>query len=182
MQSKQARWVTQTGVFLAVLIVAQVLTRPLGTTFVTGSVTNTILILSTMLCGISAAAVLCAVSPILATVLGIGPLWPFIPVIIAGNLVLVILWHLIALRREKRAKAFEAFALVAAAAAKFLVLYLGIVNLIVPLVLKIGEPQASAVSAAFSWPQLVTAAIGGLLAMSLRPALSRAIAKAAPRA
>ena len=174
MGRQQTIWITQTGVFLAVLIVAQAVTRPLGNTIVTGSVTNMLLILAVMLCGLSSAAVISVVSPVFATILGIGPLWPFIPFIIAGNLTLVALWRLIALRRPERSKALEVVALFCAAAAKFLVLYFGVVRFVVPIVLGLGEPQASAVSIAFSWPQIITATVGGLLAMLLFPALSKA--------
>ena len=191
MGKARARWITQTGVFLAILIVGQLATRPLGNTFVTGSVNNMLLILAVMLCGLSSAAVIAAISPVFATMIGIGALWPFVPVIIAGNIVLVALWHLIAFRQSEQGrireiaahrpagsgKARQIIALVVAAAVKFAILYIGIAKLIVPVVLGFPEPKASAVSAAFSWPQIVTASIGGLVAMLLYPALSRALPK-----
>ena len=179
-------WIAQTGVFLALLIAAQIVTRPLGNTFVTGSVTNLLLILTVMVCGLSSAIALSVISPFFATLIGIGPLWPFIPVIIAANLALVTLWRLIAFRHTntndaagfaRRNSNIEklAAALVIAALVKFLVLYTGIVKLVVPHILMIEEPQASAVSAAFSWPQLITATVGGLLAILIFPVLSKAL-------
>ena len=169
-------WIAQTGIFLALLIIGQAITRMFGNQFVAGSVNNMLFILAVILCGLSSAAVLAVISPIIATLLGIGPqLWPLIPAIIIGNLVLIILWRLIALKRPERSKAFDVLALFLAAAAKFLVLYLAIVKLVVPVILGLGEPQASAVSALFSWPQLVTASIGWLLALLVSPALLKAI-------
>ena len=179
MKKHRAIWVAQTGIFLALLLIGQAVTRMFGNQFVTGSVNNMLFILTVMLCGVSAAAVLAVISPILATILGIGPqLWPLVPVIIAGNLVLVILWHMIALKRSERSRVFDILALVVAAAAKFLVLYFAIVKLVVPIVLGLEGQQAAAVQALFSWPQLVTASIGGVLALLLSPVLRKAIPRA----
>ena len=69
----------------------------------------------------------------------------------------------------------QAIALVVAAAAKFLTLYLVIVKWLVPMVLTLNEKQMAVLSASFSFPQLITAAIGGGLAMLLVPPLRRAI-------
>jgi hypothetical protein len=178
MRQERARWITQTGVFLAILIAAQAVTRMLGNTFVTGSINNMLFILAVMLLGLSSAITLCVISPILATAFGIGPLWPFVPFIIVGNIVLVILWHIIACKYEKKAgrcKTREVIALIVGASTKFLVLFIGIVNLVVPYILGLQEPQASVVSAAFSWPQIITASVGGLLAMLIYTPLSKAI-------
>lgn len=180
MAKQRALWITQTGIFLAILIVAQVLTRPLGQ-FVTGSINNMLFILAVMLVGLSSAIVLSIASQIFVVVIGTVPLlqaFPqLMPVIIAGNIVLVTLWHIIALRQQKRSKLREIVALIAAALVKFLVLYIGIVLLVVPLILQLPEPQASTVSALFSWPQLVTATIGGVLAMLIYTPLSKALPK-----
>ena len=180
MGKKRALWIAQTGIFLAILVVAQILTRPLGQ-FVTGSINNMLFVLSVMLIGLSAALVLCVASQLLVLVLGTVPLvqsFPqLIPVIIAGNIVLVVFWHFIALRQKERNMVREIIALAGAAVVKFLVLYIGIALLLVPLVLRLPEPQASTVAALFSWPQLVTAVIGGVVAMLLYGPLSKALPK-----
>ena len=46
---------------------------------------------------------------------------------------------------------------------------------LVPMVLTLNEKQMAVLSASFSFPQLITAAIGGVLAMLLVPPLRRAI-------
>ena len=69
----------------------------------------------------------------------------------------------------------QAIALVVAAVAKFLTLYLVIVKWLVPMVLTLNEKQTAVLSASFSFPQLITAVIGGVLAMLLVPPLRRAI-------
>jgi len=173
----RAIWIAQTGIFLALLIVAQLVTRPFGNSILTGSINNMLFILTVMICGLTSAMILGVISPIIAFLMGMAPFLPFVPVIIAGNLVLVTIWYFIALRKPDSGKARKIIALVTAALAKFLVLYLGIVHLVVPLVLGLPEPQASVVSAAFSWPQIITASIGGVLALLLLPVLSKALKK-----
>jgi len=172
---KRALWIAQTGIFLALLLVAQIATRPFGNSILTGSLVNMLLILTVMLLGLSSAITLGVISPFFSVVMGGSAMWPFIPIIIAANIVIVTLWHFIALRRGERSRPLDIAALVIGAAAKFGVLYVGIVLLIVPLVLGFEGPQANAVSAAFSWPQLITASAGGVLALLLSPVLKKAI-------
>ena len=54
-------------------------------------------------------------------------------------------------------------------------LYLVIVKWLVPMVLTLNEKQTAMLSASFSFPQLITAAIGGALALLLVPPLRRAL-------
>jgi len=173
----RAIWIAQTGIFLALLIVAQLVTRPFGNSILTGSVNNMLFILAVMLCGLSSAVILGIISPIIAFLMGMAPFWPFIPVIIAGNIALVILWYFIALRDSDSGKARKIAALVIAALIKFLILYFGIVHLVVPVILGLEGPQAAAVSAAFSWPQIITASIGGVVALLLFPVFRKALPK-----
>ena len=55
-------------------------------------------------------------------------------------------------------------------------LYVGIVQIAVPLLLHLPERQAAVVSNMFSIPQLVTALAGGAFALPLIPRLKKAIA------
>ena len=66
-------------------------------------------------------------------------------------------------------------ALIAAAITKFLVLYVGIVQIAVPIFLGLPEPQAAVISNMFSIPQLITALVGGALAVILFPRLKKAV-------
>ena len=65
--------------------------------------------------------------------------------------------------------------ILAGAVAKTLVLWLGIVKLALPLIPGLKLQQIQMMSAMFSWPQLVTALIGGIVAALLVPVLKRAI-------
>ena len=57
---------------------------------------------------------------------------------------------------------------------KFVVLFLLVTKVAIP-ALNLPEAAASAMSASFSWPQLVTAAIGGVIAVTIAPAIRKAL-------
>ncbi len=150
---------------------------PLGTTIVTGSVVNMMLVVSVMIGGLASGLTVAAVSPVLAKLVGIGPLWTLIPFIILGNAALVLLWHFIGNRNMGKPYLAHAAALAAASIAKFLVLYVGIVQIAVPLLMSLPAQRAVAISAMFSFAQLFTALIGGAVATLLLPTLKKAINK-----
>ena len=107
---------------------------------------------------------------------GIGPAFPQIVVCVAlGNAVLVTIWHLIAGINKKQGVMNFAMATLVGALAKFGVLYLSIVQFVVPILLKMPAPKAAMVSGAFSFPQLITALIGGGLSILVVPVLSKAL-------
>jgi len=172
---KRILWITHTAVFIALLVVLQAATAPLGNTLITGTVVNLLLIVSVMTCGLSSGLTVAVISPMVAKFIGIGPFWVLIPFIAAGNMVLVTIWHFVANRRTNQKYAAYITAMVTAAAAKFLVLYLGIVQIAVPYLLGLPEKQASVVSYIFSIPQLITALAGGAIALLIIPTLKKAI-------
>lgn len=172
--NKKTLWITRTAVFTALLIVAQMATAPLGNTLVTGSLVNMILAVSVMTSGLASGLTVAAISPVCAKLIGIGPLWPLIPFIMAGNISLVLVWNYAGNRSFLNKYASYAFAVVTAAVVKFIVLYFGIVKFAIPIMLALPEKQAAAVSAIFSVPQLFTALIGGALAAAIIPVVKKA--------
>lgn len=170
-------WITQTAVIIALLIVWQASTAPLSNPLITGSIVNMLLIVSVMIGGVWSGLSVAVISPIAAKFFGIGPLWTLIPFIALGNIVLVLIWHLIGNRKMQNKYIAPVLALVIAAVGKFAVLYLGIVKIAVPLLLGLPEPQASVVSGLFSIPQLITASIGGVLTVVILPVLKKALKK-----
>ena len=170
-------WITRTAVFIALLVVWQAASAPLGNTLITGSIVNLLLIVSVMTCGLASGLTVASVSSIMAKLLGIGPLWSLIPFMIAGNVTLVLLWHFIG-NRNMGGKRYVAYitALIVAAISKFLVLYIGIVRIAIPILLGLPEQQAAAITSIFSVAQLFTASVGGALAFVLIPRLKKAIA------
>ena len=160
--------VTRTAILIALLVALQAATRPLGSQFVTGSCVNLVLAVAAMLCGAWSGAVVAVVSPFFAYLLGIAPQLWLAPAIACGNAVYVLI--LAFAGKKLSGTAGGALGVAAAAACKFVVLYLLVARLLVPM----GNLPAP-VAAQFSWPQLVTALIGGCLALAVVPPLKRAL-------
>lgn len=173
---KRILWITRTAILLALLIVIQAITAPFGIPLITGSLVNLILIVTVVTCGFSSGLTVAVISPIVAKLVGIGPLWVLIPFIALGNCTLILLWHVIGKRIFKEKLIGYFVALVTGAAGKFLVLYLSIVQMMIPLFLHLPEKQAAAISATFSFSQLFTALIGGIIAIMLLPIVKKATA------
>ena len=165
-------WLTRTSFFIALLIVSQAATAPLGNTLITGSIVNMILIVSAIACGLASGLSVAVCSQIFATLLGIGPqMPPLIPFIIAGNATIVLIWHFVCKAKFGNEHVVRIVALAVGAAGKFLVLYFGITKIAAPLILNL--PPAAPVYAMFSFPQLITASIGGALAAAIIPVLKK---------
>ena len=180
--SKKIRWITETAVMLALLVCLQALTKPMGQ-LVTGSCVNAILAVSALVGGLSSGLVVSLCSPVLAFLLGIAPQILTVPAIMAGNSVFVILLSVLADKTGKN-MIKQIIAWIVAAAAKFSALYAIVVllicgvlseNLLAAGVLK--APMLNALPATFSWPQLITALIGGAVALSITPVLRKALHK-----
>lgn len=172
--SKKILWITETAVMIAVLVALQWITKPMGQ-FVTGSCVNLVLGISTLVGGLWCGATVAVLSPFFAFVVGIGPAFlPIVPMVAVGNLVLVLVLHFLA--GGKKLGVMSYVAVVVAAVAKFAALWVLIVKLVLP-TLGLAEKQVAMLSASFSWPQLVTALIGGVLAVTIAPAIRKAVKK-----
>ena len=178
---KQIQFISQTAVMLALLIVVQMLTRSLPT-YITGSLVNAILLLSTFLIGLNSGLLIALTSPFLAFMLGIGP--AFIQILffvaIANALIVTLAWLLAKdsiSATTKTARFKSVGALSVASLVKMSFLWLGLVKFALPLIPGLKEGQIKVISASFSWPQLVTALIGSALAIFLVPLLKSALKK-----
>lgn len=167
--SSRVRWVATTGVFLALLLTLQAFTS-FGGQIVTGSFVNLILAASVFGGGYWCAFAVALLSPFCAFLLGVGPkLLPLIPFISLGNLAFVSLLYAIG----RRDKLFERCGAVGfAAVLKLAVLWGTIVCLVLPS-LGLPEQQRNVLAMTFSWPQVMTAMIGGCLAAALYPMLNK---------
>lgn len=179
MRNNKINYITQTAVMLALLIGAQFITRSFGQ-FVTGSIVNLILLVSVFIIGIYGGVTIAVLSPILAFLAGIGPAFiQIIPFIAIGNVLFVTIAWLIAksyiAKVNKRGFVVSSIGLISASVVKFLFLWLGLVIIALPLIPGIKEKQAAVIGASFSWPQLITALIGSILAMMIIPHLKKAI-------
>jgi len=160
--------IVRTAILIAVLVALQYVTKPLGQ-LVTGSCVNLVLAVAALMGGLWSGGVVAAVSPFFAYLLGIAPQIWLAPAIACGNLIFVVILALL-----NRGKTIDlkrgALSVVLGAAAKFAVLQLLVVRLLIPA----GNLPAK-VAVQFSWPQLVTALIGGALALVIVPQLRKAI-------
>lgn len=178
--NKKIRWITETAVLLALLVVLQAVTKSFGQ-FVTGSCVNAVLAVAVLLVGMSSGVTIALISPVLAYLLGIAPQLVTVPAIMVGNTVFVVLLRSIAGGRSKPLGGQIAAWLIAAVA-KFAVLYLLVVKIIcgiasAPLLASgtLKEPMLKMLPTMFAWPQLVTALIGGGVALLIVPVLRKAL-------
>ena len=179
---KNIRWITETAVMLALLVSLQAITKPTGQ-LVTGSFVNAVLAVTVLVAGLSSGITVAVISPILAYLLGIAPQILTVPAIMAGNAVYVLLLHFIAGRDSKKFVR-QLLAWICAAAAKFATLYSIVVWLICGVFAQslmdsglLKAPMLKALPATFSWPQLITALIGGGVALLITPVLRKALYK-----
>ena len=174
---KNVFWITETAAMLALLIALQWVSKPLGQ-LVTGSLVNTVLAVSALFGGLSCGLTVAFLSPVFAYLLGIAPNLIAVPVIMIGNALFVTLLTLLTGKPLWK----RIWAWLAAAVGKFAVMYALIVWVVCGLA---GEfllaqgllkaPMLNMLPATFSWPQLVTALIGGGISLVIVPILKKAL-------
>lgn len=181
MKSK-ALWITRTAVMLALLIVLQWLTKPLGQ-IVTGSCVNAVLAVTVLLTGLGSGVTVALLSPVFAYLLGIAPQILTVPAIMIGNAAYVVALHMAVGDGKTLWKSVTG--LLGAALCKFALLYVLVTHVICGLLAQplltqglLKEPMLKALPATFSAPQLVTALIGGAVALLVVPVLKKALRKA----
>ena len=178
---KKIRWITETAIMLALLVTLQALTKGFGQ-LVTGSFVNAVLAVAVLLGGLSCGVTVALISPVLAYLLGIAPMPLTVPAIMVGNAVYVVALYLLAGHSNNIVR--RVIAWIAAAAAKFAALYGIVVGLICGVLSEqllasgaMKPPMLKALPATFSWPQLITALIGGAVALLMVPVLRKALHK-----
>ena len=165
-------WITRTAVLTALLVILQGTTASAGQ-LATGSCVNAVLATAALLGGPWCGVTVAAISPVFAFLLGIGPqLIPIVPAIAAGNIVFVLLLRFVCGSASVLWR--KVLAWLAAAAAKAAALYLLVVVLLCN-VLALPQPQIEKFTAMFSLPQLITALIGGGIALIFVPELKKAL-------
>lgn len=183
--NKKIRWITETAVMLALLVGLQALTKPMGQ-LVTGTCVNCVLAVAALYSGMSSGVTVALISPVCAYLLGIAPNFITVLPIMVGNVCYVALLRLIC-GKTGRPLWRQGVGLAAAAAVKFGVLYLLVVKVICGVAAdallgqKLGNtvllapPMLKMLPATFSWPQLMTALSGGVLALLITPMLRKAL-------
>ncbi len=142
----------QLSFFLAIITFAPLI----GNQYITGTIVNAVLLVSGVVLGPRKTLLLCFLPSIISVASGLLPavFVPMIPFIIAGNILLVHVFNLL------RKKNFW-LGLVPAALLKFSLLFFAS-NVLIGLFIK-GQ-VASKIAIMMSWPQLITAVLGGIIA------------------
>lgn len=180
------RWITHTAIMLALLICLQwvggMIPEPMTKQLVTGTMVNCVLAVTVLIVGLSGGITVAVISPVMAWLLQIAPQPLVVPAIMVGNVVYVVALRLIAGKSANVIR--QILALVTAASIKFAVLF-GIVGglfcgVFAQSLLESGalkSPMITVLTTQFSWPQLVTALIGGAVALGIAPVLRKALKK-----
>ncbi len=175
--SHRVVFITRTAVLIALLITLQwatSFTQAFAGQYITGSLVNCVLAVAALFGGICSGVIVALISPFCAFALGIGPkLIQIVPCIALANATFVALLYW--LNRKPKCTICS---LVVAALGKFIVLFVAVVKVVIPILADALKPaQIATFTTMFSWPQLVTAAIGGGLAFLILPILKKAIGK-----
>lgn len=187
---QRTRRLTETAAMLALLICLQwagsqipdLTTKQL----ISGSLVNCVLAMTTLMVGISGGMILAVISPVCAFLLGIAPNFITVaPIMLGNSLYVLLLWLFLGKGLKPLWK--QPVALVAAAVVKFAVLYLLVVQVVCGLasgvllgkklgtIVVLAPPMLQMLPALFSWLQLVTALIGGALALAMVNVLKKAL-------
>ncbi len=145
-------------VSFATLTAAAVLFPLLGDQMITGPLVNATLFLGVMLIGVRGAVLIAMFPSIIALSTGLLPaiMAPMVPFIIMGNVLLVLVFDQLK-KSPVKGILFSSFA-------KFVFLFASS-SLVIDLLIK--EAAATQVATMMSWPQFITALIGGFLAYLL---------------
>lgn len=170
---KRTLQITQTAVLIAILVLLQSVTKA-GGQFVTGSCVNGVLAVAALFSGPWVGVTVAVISPFFAFLLGVGPqVFPIVPAIAAGNVIYVLMLHFLCSKKELPIWR-QGTSLLCAAVCKFLALYLLVAQLLCR-VLPLPQKQITTFTAMFSWPQLVTALMGGVIALLIVPILRKSL-------
>lgn len=167
---KKIKWITQTAVLVALLVILQALTKPAGQ-IVTGSCVNTVLAVGALCAGLASSLSVAVLSPFFAFLLGIGPaFFPLTPIIALANAgYVLLLWRF---ARGGRWKSLPG--MIVASGAKFACLYLLVVQVVCRF-MALKPQQVATFTKMFSFPQLITALIGCAVAWVVAPLVKKAI-------
>ena len=181
--NKNVKWVTKTAILLALtlvfqslrMIIPQVMIPGLGQLdqYIIGSLVNATLIVATLSTGISSGIVIGVATPVIALLQGEIAFPLLVPAVALGNIAIVVI---IGFLFDKN----KIMALIAGAVGKFIVLYTTINLIVLPLLIPTlpadkGATVKVMMSFKFGYPQLITAAIGGLIVYLIYPSLKSRI-------
>jgi hypothetical protein len=175
---RRVSWIAQAALLLAILLVVQLVaftipkSVPIVSQLFTGTLVNLVLIVGSATVGLAGTAVAAFLSPMLAFVLGQMKFVHMILPVGIGNLLIVVITWMFFRRRDalKQPVIMDSLGILLGAIVKWLFLWVFTVLIIVPMFF-LETPAANALSTMFSWPQLITALLGGVIAVLVLPAI-----------
>jgi uncharacterized membrane protein YeaQ/YmgE (transglycosylase-associated protein family) len=178
MKKPNTKLITRTAIMLALTIVFQALGRytNLGpnSNFVVGPLVNACLLIATAAAGLWGGEIVSIVSPFGAIITGAALPIPFLPFVALGNLLLVVTFYY-AVKSSKLKPYFKNegkyIGILAGAILKFLFLYASVATFLS--FYNVPSKLYNVMYFTFSWPQLVTAIVGGAIALVVIKALER---------
>ena len=174
-------WITRTGVLIAMLITLQWLTagtQVFAGQYITGTCVNCVLAVSALAAGLHSGICVALMSPFFAFLLKIGPAVPqIVPCIAMGNIAFVLSLNF--LIGKHSLSSWKKYAgLLISACVKFIVLFVLVTKIFIPLMGEgLAPKQITMFTTMFSWSQLITALLGGLIAMLILPVIQKFIKK-----
>lgn len=174
--NKKVIWITRTALFLAVALIAQLIGMNMGGALfgqlLTGSLVNMALIIAGIVVGKSSGCTIALLSPLLAFLFGMMKFAPAIPVVMVGNIAIVVItslaynYLLSKTGAPLMQKVFIFAGMVVGACAKCAVMWLSAL-----FILPIFVTVPPAIVASFALPQVITGTMGGLIAIFIIPSL-----------
>ncbi len=166
---RKYNFVATTGMLIALTVSLQLLGRyiPLGVynNFVIGPLVNACLFVSVIMVGWPSGVIVGLLSPFGAILTGSAIPLLFTPFIVAGNFLLVIIFNLL---KKKRI-----IGIIGASIVKTTFLYVAIICMLS--ILKLPPKKSGMMLFLFSWPQLITALLGGVIAINVLNRLGKQI-------
>lgn len=175
MSNIKLRAMTRTAVLLALTLVLQALGRYLAAfigpnnNFIVGPLVNACLIIATASVGLWSGSLIAVIAPFGAVLTGAAIPLPFIPFIAIGNFLLVLLFHLI------KKNYYLGILIGAIAKSGFLFATVYFFLHMFKATLNIKPAVVTMMYTTFSWPQLITALLGGAIALAVIKSLNRNI-------
>lgn len=182
MKKKSTLWIIQCGFGIALVLLAQFIGKllvPYGNIgviplnqLVTGTLVNAMLLTMCIKVDWFCGVVVGVFSAILAQFMGMGPLFPIMtPIIALANAIIVIAFYMVYKFCKNRW-----VSVIVAGSIKCGFLWISM-PLLLDSITNIKPPQAKMLTLMFSWPQAVTAIVGGLLMCLLYPYLKEVKSK-----
>lgn len=172
MKKINTRFLTRTAILLALTVAVQMAGRAIpapANSFIVGPLVNACILISTAFVGLAGGIIISVLAPFTSLINNHAPIAPvlllFAPLIAVGNSILALFFHYL---KNKS----QVMGILLGAVVKFGFLF-GAIRVFVELKGDIKPPMANNLITLFSIPQLITALLGGVIAIVVVKALKK---------